>query len=110
MDPKVEENVEERIEEVEAYKCLECGEIRDESGPVLYECTECGQKFSKDNGLGMGNICPDCCNKFGSRVADESCVECETGEVEIITVYQCCSCSAFYEERSEAESCACRAT
>lgn len=67
------------VDLVDAYRCLECGHVSDEEGPPLYECC---QIFNRDGSAdGESNRCPSC-NKFGSKLADASCVQCEEGEVE----------------------------
>ena len=64
------------------FKCLECGELADEAGDTLYECGGCCTRFTRGNSAdGYGNRCPDC-RKFSAKLADQSCVACEEGEVE----------------------------
>lgn len=95
----------EELETSKAYKCDECGEIFEEVGDKLYECGDCGTKFTRDNSAdGMSHRCPDC-NKFSAIFSDESCVECEEGDVEEITAYKCPSCDALHEDEDEARDC-----
>jgi hypothetical protein len=70
-----------------AWRCDGCeAEFTDEDadqgqGP-LYECGECGTKFTRDGSVdGSGNRCPDC-NRFGGKVADLACSECGDGGLE----------------------------
>lgn len=75
------------LETTTAYKCNECEAISDTTGPALYEC-ECGNTFNRDNGEGQGHQCPEC-HKFASKLSDQSCSECEQGEVEEVQAFEC---------------------
>ena len=84
-----------RVEEVaavevqEGYKCGECGEIREDSlGVPLYECGQCSTTFAGHE----GNRCPDC-NKFSSKVSDDTCADCEDGEAHECFYVECPLCS-----------------
>ena len=93
------------VQEVVAYKCQECEAISEEVGETLYECLSCGTTFTKDNSAdGVSHRCPDC-NKFASKRADKSCIECSEGEVDDIGAYSCPVCDELYEEEHEARDC-----
>jgi DNA-directed RNA polymerase subunit RPC12/RpoP len=67
---------------VDAYRCLDCEAVRDETGGSLYECGNCGTVFTMESSAdGGSNRCPQC-GKFGAKLADDGCAECETGECE----------------------------
>lgn len=73
-----------QYEELTAYLCTECGELSEDAGPALYECSSCGEVFNKDNSKNGRNQCPSC-DKMGARKKDYtglSCVSCEAGEVQ----------------------------
>ena len=79
------------IEVFTAYHCQDCDALSEECQQVaLYECGECGTKFNRENGLGRhGNMCPECRNKFGTKLADRHCAECGEGEVEEVEAFRC---------------------
>jgi len=66
------------------YECQSCEHQfndGDEGGP-LYECSRCGQSYTReDSADGDSNRCPNC-NIFGAKVADLTCPECQSDEVE----------------------------
>ena len=69
----------------DAYICDKCEALvtvddAEECSP-LYECGECGSRYNRDNSAdGESHRCPDC-GKFGAKVADKCCPECEDGEL-----------------------------
>ena len=69
---------------VDALRCDSCDEISpagDDLLQTLYECGECGTRYTQDASAdGDSNRCPDC-NRFGARVGD-ACPACCEGEVE----------------------------
>ena len=81
-------------DEAVAWLC-ECGHLEsdDEHEPEpLYECGECGIKFTKEGSADGGSCrCPDC-NKFSAKVSEHGCPECceepMEGLVSIGTVLQ----------------------
>ena len=74
------------------YQCQECETISKEQGESpLYECNNCGRKFTRDNSANDNHQCPDC-NKFASKLADSACPECEQGEQEELAGIQCNYC------------------
>lgn len=74
-----------RKPEPEAYKCDSCDELvkvedAEDAGP-LYECVSCGTRYNRANShTGDNHQCPDCL-KFGQKVADLCCPECDEGEL-----------------------------
>lgn len=71
--------------EPEAFICEDCGalvpvEDAEGVGP-LYECGDCGTRYTRGTSAdGESHRCPDC-NKFGAKVADVGCPDCEEGEL-----------------------------
>jgi hypothetical protein len=54
----------------------------DQGQGALYECGECGNPFSRGNSAdGDSNRCPDC-NRFGAKLAEFACPDCNEGELE----------------------------
>ena len=78
------------------FRCVECDAVSAEvtEGDTLYECASgCGGKFLRSNGAGRyGTMCPDCGNKFGTKVTDQVCAECGEGDVEEVEVVTCPRC------------------
>ena len=74
----------EPVREVFDYECQACEHQfndGDEGGP-LYECSRCGTTYTRDESAdGDSNRCPNC-NIFGAKVADLTCPECQSDEVE----------------------------
>ena len=65
------------------FKCDTCEETcEDETmAQPLYECGDCGDKFTSENSAdGCGHSCPSC-NKFGRKVSDMGCPSCGEGEL-----------------------------
>lgn len=64
------------------YSCDECNaefDDEDEMEP-LYECQDCGERFTKSNSVdGDSHRCPSC-NKFGSLITHNGCAVCGQGE------------------------------
>ena len=67
--------------------CPDCQKVGDDIEPEpLYECSSCGDTFSKSNSAdGESHRCPQC-NKFGAKVSDEGCPECNV-ELEDMDTY-----------------------
>jgi DNA-directed RNA polymerase subunit RPC12/RpoP len=69
---------------VTRLKCGNCEETfeDDTEAEPLYECGDCGNRFTSGTSAdGEGNRCPDC-NKFGSKVTDLGCPSCNEGELQ----------------------------
>lgn len=68
---------------VKALKCLECEALVEADGEIgpLYECSRCGDRFTRDTSADGSNRCPQC-NIFGAKFADHGCPECNAGEME----------------------------
>lgn len=73
----------------ERFHCEDCDSYidPDDVGPPLYHCGTCGL-FNRDQSANDNHQCASC-SKFGAKVADASCPECETGELaaDLVTVY-----------------------
>ena len=56
--------------------CPECGitEVEMEFEPI-YECNNCGEKFTKSNSADDGHQCPQY-NRFAAELSDYGCPEC----------------------------------
>jgi DNA-directed RNA polymerase subunit RPC12/RpoP len=67
--------------------CLQCEKVGEDIEPEpLYECGSCGNEFSRSNSAdGGSHRCPQC-NKFGSKISDEGCPDCEV-ELEDLDTY-----------------------
>jgi DNA-directed RNA polymerase subunit RPC12/RpoP len=70
--------------EAVAYRCAGCGTEftaadADQGQGLLYECGECGCRFSW--GSDGSNRCPEC-NRCAAKIADLACPECNEGELE----------------------------
>jgi hypothetical protein len=65
------------------FKCDSCEEEFEDDGEAvtLYECNDCGTRFTRDTSANDNHSCPDC-NKFGRKVTDCGCPECNEGELE----------------------------
>lgn len=69
-------------EVIDAYRCLECGAITEESAGSLYECGRCGTIYTQEGSAdGASNRCPTD-NIFGAKLSDDGCPECGQGEME----------------------------
>jgi hypothetical protein len=69
---------------VTSFKCDGCEEtFEDATGAEpLYECQDCGDRFTRANSAdAAGHRCPSC-NKFGSKVSDMGCPSCGEGELQ----------------------------
>ncbi len=68
---------------ITAYRCLECEQVSVEAADsALYECSRCGEVFTRETSAdGESNRCAQC-NIFGGKLADLGCAECNAGEVE----------------------------
>jgi len=63
--------------------CDSCGETFNDGSDAepIYECADCGERFTSENSAdGEGNRCPSC-NKFGCKVTDVGCPSCGEGEL-----------------------------
>ena len=57
----------------------------------LYECGNCGTTFNRANSANDNHQCPNC-NKFGAKVAEYCCPDCESVELEEIDILVCGGC------------------
>jgi len=64
------------------FRCDSCDNQfeDDDDGVSLYECDECGTKFTRETSLNNNHQCADC-NKFGRKVSDHGCPDCNEGEL-----------------------------
>jgi len=66
------------------FRCEACEHLfnEDEAGAAKYACSRCGQEFTRDESAdGDSNRCPEC-NIFAALIADMTCPECGSEEVE----------------------------
>lgn len=91
------------VETTTRWKCEECDGIFDleqvQENGSLYECGNCNERYNRSNSANDNHQCPSC-NKFGAKVAAESCPDCAGGEVTEIDGFYCpCpNCTEFHEE------------
>ena len=85
------------------WLCQECGEISEGTAEApLYECGGCEKIFNRNQTDNGDHRCPDC-NKFGSKLADDCCVSCETGVVDAVVFVECPLCGELVEVESLGE-------
>lgn len=80
---------------VEGTWCGSCEERVEETKP-RYECSSCGEEFTREESMdGDSNRCPSC-NRFGART-DDACGECDSADdlEEEVEVYQC-GCGSWH--------------
>lgn len=65
------------------YGCNTCAAEfeTDEAAVPLYECGDCGVQFTTETSANGKHQCPECF-KFGSKVSDCGCPECNEGALE----------------------------
>jgi DNA-directed RNA polymerase subunit RPC12/RpoP len=80
--PQVRDQVDGTVQMV--FICQECDQWSEEAQEErLYQCGTCDRLFVQSEGGGKnGNMCPDCGNKFGTKLADRACASCLAGEVD----------------------------
>jgi len=68
------------------WECGSCGGTFDNErdAVALYECGECGTQFTQETSANGKHQCPDC-NRFGRKISDLGCPECNEGELESAT-------------------------
>jgi hypothetical protein len=77
----------ERNQATAKLRCSSCEETFDDDSAVvpLYECRDCGDRYTPETSAdGCSHRCPSC-NKFGAKVSDMGCPECNEGELEDVT-------------------------
>lgn len=80
-DPETSPEPEREVFDYECQACEAQFNDGDEGGP-LYECSRCGTTFTQEESAdGESNRCPNC-NIFAAKVADLTCPECQSDEVE----------------------------
>ena len=72
-------------EDPDRFRCDSCDATfaDDCEGVSLYECNDCGSRFTRETSANDNHQCPDC-SKFGSKVSDCGCPECNEGELQEI--------------------------
>jgi len=92
------------VEQTTGYKCEECGEVsNDMQIEPLYECSSCGQKYTRSNSsTGAGSGCPNC-SRFGKLISNFSCPECQEGPLEEVVAFRCPS-GDLYEDEGDLEN------
>lgn len=91
--PPAPSDVPDWIEVVEGFRCTDCEALSEEgSGEPLYECGDCGTRFTREESqTGDSHKCPDC-GKWSAKVADDVCEECGEGETEKVLLFECPGC------------------
>lgn len=78
--------------------CSSCEQVCDPEDDSevtrMYECNSCGNTFSRDEGEGRGNTCPDC-HKWASVQYEQACADCQDDELGKIAVIKCPSCEEW---------------
>ena len=77
------ESAAEPREDHEPYACSECGATCADlqEAVTLYECEECGETFTQETSANHNHQCPTY-NRFGSKLAENGCPECNLGVLE----------------------------
>lgn len=92
------------MSKVTVLVCNSCGTWWTEENlpetEALYECGNCGSVFSKSNGEGKGNRCPDC-GKFAAKSDLPACPDCEMGGLEEEQAYVCEECEEMFPEEKD---------
>ena len=76
-------------DEARAWMCTECEALQtaEEHEPEpLFECADCGERFTRDNSADeTGHRCPQCL-KFSRKLAEHACTDC--GQAEMVPLVQ----------------------
>ena len=78
------------------WYCDECETYSEESGGNQYECSECGETFTRATSANDNHQCPDCM-KFGARTGEQGCIECGEAAVEQREAVQCMGCDEIVD-------------
>jgi len=78
------------------YYCFNCEEVVEEP-ENLYECSECGEVYNRDDSYdGMSHRCPSC-GRWGHIYIENTCPECQAEEeLKKIKVVKCPKCGELY--------------
>ncbi len=82
---------------ITAYLCQSCDTITDTPDETLYECNNCGLRFKRGDDDGATQRCPEC-NRFAAKVADQSCPNCDDGELEEVSAFSCPTCDSLHQK------------
>ena len=82
----------------EKFLCEHCDEYKEEGElTTIYECSSCGEMFSREGSAdGDSNRCPSC-NKFGAISVEDACPECEDETKQVIAM-MCPKCEEYFHE------------
>lgn len=71
------------------YKCQDCDEVFEDESELepIYECNSCGEIFTRSNSYADNHQCPQCM-KFASKLGDDGCPSCGTGQCEEVEMWQ----------------------
>src|SRR6266498_3785859 len=85
------------VADVAGWMCEDCEESFEYAPESpLYECAECGVRFTHEGSAdGDSHRCPEC-NKFAAKIADFGCPQCGDGEVEPFDGHQCPGCDEVF--------------
>ena len=79
---------------VDGHRCDSCGHLFTETGEAQYECSRCGSNQVGDKRCAS-------CNIFMSKVADETCPECEDGQdIHKVELFEAPDGELFTDEQS----------
>jgi len=86
------------LERFEGYVCESCEAHVDEDDieSALYECGNCSTVFTRESSANYNHQCPQC-HKFGSKIADKGCPECNEGELTEFKGWACTVCDTYFE-------------
>lgn len=92
------------MDTITGYVCTACGHATDDPAGSLYECGNCGEQFNSDSSHNGRHMCPNC-YKFGAKIADHSCPECNGGEAEEAQIAECNTCGEFFQPEDGCQRC-----
>lgn len=83
--------IEDAAAPVSRLRCSSCYEYWEdgENTSPLYECGECGERFTRNNATYGNHQCS--CGRFASKVAEEGCDDCDE-ECEEVSAWECSIC------------------
>ena len=72
-------------ENQDRFRCDSCdATFQDcDEAVTLYECNNCGTRFTQQTSPNGNHQCPDC-DKFGAKISEHGCPECNDGELKAI--------------------------
>lgn len=92
------------VKAVTGVQCDECGHMaREADKDSLYECDNCGTKWSRSNASeSPAHKCPDC-GKMSAKIGDKACPECGEGLMEPAELYEIVGAEDDGDELYESE-------